>query len=145
VTCQRLLICTEKMRINKVAGSHFFVYSAVTMVAFPMRAFIARRLVGGVCWAAMFLFIPPLPCMRTTTSGSVRSRWRHVFSGWLPIPTKDKTLTRQNNENVSVTVLNSCVTKPCDTDTALFWIRWWVLDRDVITWYHCHLCATRYK
>ena len=43
----------------------------------------------------MLLFIPPLPWLRTTTSGAVSSRWRHVFSGWLPIPTKYKMLTRQ--------------------------------------------------
>ena len=65
------------------------------MVALPLRASIARRLVGGVCWAALLLFIPPLPWLRTTTSGVVSSRWLHVFSGWLPIPTKYKTLTRQ--------------------------------------------------
>ena len=51
----------------------------------------------------MLLFIPPLPWLRTTTSGAVDSRWRHVlwrhvFSGWLPIPTKYKTLTRQNTD-----------------------------------------------
>ena len=62
------------MRINKVAGGHVVVYSAVTMVALPLRAFIARRLVGGVYWAAMLLFMPPLPWLRTTTSGAVDSR-----------------------------------------------------------------------
>ena len=66
-------------------------------IALPLLAFIARRLVGGVCWAAMLLFIPQLPWLRTTTSGAVDSRWRHVFSGWLPIPTKYKTLTRQKH------------------------------------------------
>jgi len=62
------------MRINKGAGGHVFVYSAITMVALPLRAFIAKRLVRGVCWAAMFLFIPPLPWMRTMTSGAVSLR-----------------------------------------------------------------------
>ena len=70
------------------------------MVALPLRAFIARRLVGGVCWAAMLLFIPPLPWLRTTTSGAVSWRWRHVFSDWLPIPTKYKTLTRQKTDQL---------------------------------------------
>jgi len=48
----------------------------------------------------MLLFIPPLPWLRTTTSGVVSSRWRHVFSGWLPIPTKYKTLTRQKKNRI---------------------------------------------
>ena len=83
------------MRINKVAGGHVVVYSAVTIVALLLRAFIGRRLVGGVCSAAMLLFIPPLQSLRTTFSGAVDSWWRQVFSGWPPIPKKYKTLTRQ--------------------------------------------------
>ena len=62
--------------------------------------------------AAMLLFVQPYcrclndsgfwfppSWLRVTTFGTVSLRWRHVFCGWLPIPTKYKTLTRKNIKN----------------------------------------------
>jgi len=38
----------------------------------------------------------------------------------------------------TVKVPNSSVTMPWDTDNALKWIWWSVLDIDMICWYHCN-------